>query len=107
MISTVYLLASTATTVGSAVPSITPTASLPGSNLLHSLLGGIAFYGLLFSILALIISAIAMAIGGHSSNGRLADKGRSGLIASLIAAVVCGGAVALVNFAFSQGATIR
>ncbi len=101
MLTKVYLLAS------SVVPNITPTASLPGSNLLKSFLGGILFYGLLFSILGLIVAAILMAVGGHSSNGRMADRGRTGLIASLIAAVVCGGGVALINFAFSQGATIR
>lgn len=93
--------------VSNVVPNITPTASLPGSNLLQTILGGIAFYGLLFSILGLLISGVTMAVGGHSSNGRMADKGRTGLIASLVAAVVCGGAVALVNFAFTQGATIR
>lgn len=97
----VYLLAS------NIVPNITPTASLPGSNLLKTILGGIAFYGLLFSILGLLIAAIMMAVGGHSSNSRMADRGRTGLIAALVAAVVCGGGVALVNFAFTQGATIR
>lgn len=100
MLSTIYLLAN-------AVPNITPSASLPGSNLLQSILGGVLFYGLLFSILGLIIAAIIMAVGGHSSNGRMADKGRTGLIASLIAALICGGGVALVNFAFQQGSTIR
>lgn len=100
MLSNIYLLAN-------AVPNITPSASLPGSNLLQSILGGVLFYGLLFSILGVIIAAIIMAVGGHSSNGRMADRGRSGLIASLIAALICGGGVALVNFAFAQGATIR
>jgi hypothetical protein len=70
-------------------------------------LGGILWFGVALSIVGLVVAAICMALGSHSQNSRLAEGGRRGLISSAISALVCGGAVAIVGFAFSAGQTIH
>lgn len=87
--------------------SVTPSATLPGSSLLTSILSGVLWFGIALSLIGVIISAIVMALGKHSNNGQMASRGHSGLFASIVAALVCGGAVALVNFAFSAGSSIH
>jgi hypothetical protein len=89
------------------ISSVTPTATLPGSALLTTLLSGVLWFGVALSIVGLIVSAIAMAVGSHSSNSRLAEGGRRGLMGSAIAALVCGAAVAIVNFAFAAGGHVH
>ena len=88
------------------ISSVTPTATLPGSALLTTLLSGVLWFGVALSIVGLIVSAIAMAVGSHG-NSRLAEGGRRGLIGSAIAALVCGAAVAIVNFAFAAGGHVH
>jgi hypothetical protein len=89
----------------SPVPNVAPGSGtpLPGSHELTSLLGGFLTVALVLCVFGIILSAVLMAIGHHSANSRAADRGRTGLIASLIGAVVCGAGVALINFAFSVG----
>ena len=87
-------------------PGGTPVA-LPGSSLLR----GIATAGTgvvaVLAVLGMLISAAMMAVGHHSSNGRLADRGRTGLIASILAGVVSGGVWAIISFAVSAGGHIH
>ena len=81
--------------------------ALPGATLLR----GVATAGTgvvaVLAVLGLLISAAMMAIGHHSSNGRLADRGRTGLIASILAGVVSGGVWAIISFAVSAGGQIH
>lgn len=95
------------TCTSTGVPHVVPTGTLPGSTLLTSVLGGILWFGVALSIVGLVVAAICMALGSHSQNSRLAEGGRRGLISSAISALVCGGAVAIVGFAFSAGQTIH
>ena len=89
--------------------AIAPTAPLhiPGTSLIQSLASGAVTIVLAICVLGLLISAGMMAVGHHSSNGRLADRGRTGVIASIIGAVVAGAAFALVTFAFASGGKIH
>jgi len=89
------------------ISTVKPTATLPGSALLTTLLSGVLWFGVALSIVGLIVSAICMAVGSHSNNSRLAEGGRRGLVGSVISALVCGGAVAIVNFAFASGGKIH
>lgn len=92
---------------GGPVAPITPTASLPGTHTLTLLLSGALEIVTLLCVLGIFISAILWAVGRHTGNGRMADAGTRGLIGSLLGAAIAGGAVALVNFAFSTGGLIH
>ena len=90
-------LAASSSPLGGSAPSI----AIPGTNVLRGLLEGLSTVVLVIAGIGLLVSAGMMAIGSHSSNGRLADRGRSGVLASIIGAVIAGAALALVNFAWT------
>ena len=83
---------------------IDPNSSgLPGIEQLRTIVGAVITVGLILSVLALIISAIIWAYGSNSSNPHLAGKGKTGLLISCGAAIICGGSVALINFFWGVG----
>jgi hypothetical protein len=80
---------------------------LPGAGLLNRLVSdALASLSGLFALGA-ILSAAMLGIGKHSGNGKMYERGREGLIATIVGAVVCGGASAIVHFAFSLGQSIH
>ena len=86
---------------------ITPnTDGLPGIAQLRTIVGAVMTVGLILAVLALIVSAIVWAMGTNSSNPHLAGRGKSGVLVALGAAVLCGGAVTLVNFFWNVGQTV-
>lgn len=87
-------------------PPAAPIA-IPGTNLLRGLLAGFATVVVILAVIGLLASAAAMAIGSHSSNGRLADAGRRGLVTCLVAGAVAGGADALIVFVWTLGGKIH
>ncbi len=60
-------------------------------------------FGLVLSVLALIIAAVVWGFGANSSNPHLAGRGKSGVLVACGAAVLCGAAVTLVNFFWDVG----
>lgn len=79
--------------------NITPNDDgLPGIAQLRNIVGTAMMIGLILSVLALIISAIVWGLGTNSSNPHLADFGKGGVLVSCGAAIICGAAVALINF---------
>ena len=90
-----------------ATVTVTPNMSLPGSNTIVNLIGGLATWATFAALAGVLLSAAVMAIGAHSSNGRLSDRGKTGLITSIVAAIVAGGAAAIINFAVSTGGHIH
>ncbi len=90
---------------GAPALTVHPTASaLPGGSAITAIVSGLLWFGFGLALVGLAASAIAMAVGKHSANGRLHDRGREGVVASLVAAVLIGGAQALIAFAFDFGA---
>lgn len=86
---------------------ITPNDSgLPGIAQLRTIVGAVMTIGLVLAVLALIISAIVWAVGANSSNPHLASRGKTGVLIACAAAIICGGAVAFVNFFWAIGQTI-
>ena len=83
---------------------IDPNSSgLPGIEQLRIIVGAVMTVGLIFSVLALIVSAIIWAYGSNSSNPHLAGRGKIGVLISCGAAVVCGASVTLINFFWGVG----
>lgn len=86
---------------------ITPNSSgLPGIDQLRTIVGAVMTVGLILAVLALIISAVVWGFGANSSNPHLASRGKTGVLVSCGAAVICGAAVALVNFFWGVGQSV-
>ena len=79
---------------------------LPGIAQLRTIVGAVMTIGLILSVLALIISAIVWGFGANSSNPHLAGRGKTGVLVSCGAAVICGAAVTLVNFFWNVGQAV-
>lgn len=76
---------------------------LPGIASLRSIVGAVMTIGLALSVLALICSAVVWGFGSNSSNPHLSGRGKTGVLVSCVAAVICGASVTLVNFAWAVG----
>jgi len=86
---------------------IDPNSSgLPGIEQLRIIVGAVMTVGLVLSVLALIISAVVWGFGANSSNPHLASRGKTGVLVSCGAAILCGAAVTLVNFFWGVGQSI-
>ncbi len=84
--------------------SLNPTPSdLPGSGTLQTIANGLAGWGLILSLIALVIGAVMWALGAHSQNVHQSMAGRRAVLISLGAAIVIGGAPILINFFFHAG----
>ncbi|GAA1050950.1 DUF6112 family protein [Arthrobacter russicus] len=103
-------LANRLATLPAALPAdinITPNSDgLPGIEALRTIVGAVMTGGLILSVLALIVAAIVWGFGANSSNPHLASRGKTGVLVSCGAAVVCGAAVTLVNFFWNVGQTV-
>ena len=84
----------------------TPTA-LPGSGTLQQLANGIAGWGLILSLIAVVIGAVTWAMASHSQNVHHAMTGRRTVLVAGGAALLIGAAPVLINFFFSAGTGIH
>lgn len=82
------------------------TTGLPGISELETIVGGLLTVGLVAAIAGLVISAIVWAIGHHSGNPNHSSNGKTGVIASFVAALLIGGADVLINFFVAAGHTL-
>jgi hypothetical protein len=86
------------------VIDISPNGTgLPGIEQLRTIVGAVMTIGLILSVLALIISAIIWGFGSNSSNPHLASRGKTGVLVSCGAAIICGASVTLINFFWTVG----
>jgi hypothetical protein len=83
------------------------TDGLPGISQLKDIVGAIMNIGLILAVVALIIAAIVWAFGANSSNPHLAGRGKTGILVAAVAGVVCGAAVALIEFGWDLGQEIQ
>ena len=89
------------------VIDIDPTGTgLPGIDQLRTIVGAVMTIGLVLSVLALIVAAIVWGFGANSSNPHLASRGKTGVLVSCGAAIICGAAVTLVNFFWGVGQAV-
>lgn len=97
-------------TVASVLPAeidISPNDSgLPGLPQLKTIVGAVMTFGLALSVLALLIAAVVWGFGANSANPHLASRGKLGVLIAIGAALICGAAVALVNFAWGVGQSV-
>jgi hypothetical protein len=83
--------------------SVKPNSGAPGAAQLGQLVGDTLFYALLACTAGVIVGGAAWALGSHSGNYQATSRGRAGFLTGLGGAVVCGAAVAIVNYGFGLG----
>ncbi|MFP4636547.1 MAG: DUF6112 family protein [Nitriliruptoraceae bacterium] len=78
-------------------------SQLPGGEVLQNLTNGIMGWALALSLIALLVSAAAWALGANSQNYQYTVAGKRGVLVAGIAALLIGAAPAIVNFFFDAG----
>lgn len=85
--------------------NITPNSSgLPGISQGETIVGALLTFGVIAAVAGLIMGAMVWAVGHHSSNPQVVSRGKTGVMAGVVAAILCGGAMAIINFFFNIGA---
>jgi len=91
---------------GSGVNISANSSGLPGLTQTETIVGALITLGVIASVGGLALSAVLWALGNHSANPQVAGRGKTGVLVSSSSAVLCGGAMAIVNFFFNIGAQI-
>ena len=88
-------------------PTLKPDSSqLPGSALIQSLADGIGGWALIAAMLGVVVGAVMWAFGHYSHNYQQAYNGRRGVMVSVLAAVLIGGAPQIISFFLDKGAKL-
>jgi hypothetical protein len=82
-------------------------SGLPGSDVLQGLVDGLAFWGLLASLAALVVGAAVWAWASHAQNHHYAANGRRASGVAAGAALLIGAAPALINFFAEAGGRVK
>lgn len=96
---------------GAAVPLADPgvkmnKSGLPGMNLARQIAGALLTFGLIAAVAGLAISTIVWVLAAHNGNAHYAARGRMGVLVAAGAALLIGGADAIVTFFQNAGAHI-
>ena len=87
--------------------NLTPDSNaIPGGPQLQTVVNGIAGFGLIGSVAAVVICAIVWALGSHSQNYHQTHMGKRGVMVGVGAAGIIGAAAALVNFFVRLGGQV-
>ena len=79
---------------------------LPGGHVLESLTNGIAGFSLIFCLIGLVVGAAMWGLGSTSSNYQQTFIGKRAFAVSALAALLIGGAAAIINFFYGAGSKI-
>ncbi|HZT66741.1 MAG TPA: DUF6112 family protein [Acidimicrobiales bacterium] len=86
---------------------ISPNSTgLPGIAELETIVGALLTVGLIAAVAGVVLSAAVWAVGSHTGNVNLVGRAKGGVVVSVLAAMLTGGAVALVSFFNHAGATL-
>ncbi len=85
-------------------PGITPNSNgVPGLGTAKEIVGGLLSLGLIVSVAGVIVSAATWAISSHGGNYSGTHRGKQGVLVSVAAALLIGGADILVRFFSNLG----
>lgn len=88
-------------------PGISPnTTGLPGLNEARKIVGALLTFGIVAAVAGVAISAVVWALSAHNGNSHYASRGKAGVLIAAAAALLIGGADAIVAFFQSAGASI-
>jgi hypothetical protein len=101
--------AASPTTIPGGAPLNIPLApgGLPGGDLITSLLGGLAQWGIYGAGFAVLAGALLWGVSHRAGFVNGAHRGRELVVGGLLGALVVGASSALVNFAFSAGSKVH
>ncbi|NMW82259.1 hypothetical protein HHJ73_10970 [Mobiluncus mulieris] len=89
-------------------PGVSPNMSgIPGLTQLKNLVGGVMAAVIILLVLAAIASAVVWAIGSISGRAGMGSGGKTGVLISIVAAIVVGAASFLIKWASGIGQQIR
>jgi hypothetical protein len=77
-----------------------------GASKLRAIVGALLTYGLIVSVLMVVICAATWAIGSSNGSWQTASKSKVGLFVALGGAVLTGSALAWANWLLDVGATL-
>ncbi len=80
--------------------------NLPGGQVLSSLTDGVAGFALIFCLIGLVVGAGLWGLGSTSNNYQQTFVGKRAFGVSAIAALLIGGAAAIINFFYGAGQNI-
>ena len=88
-------------------PGVTPNSDgLPGLPEIRQIVGAMLTFGLVACVAALVGSAVVWGFASNSGNPHLAGRGKTGVVVAAGAAMLIGGANAIVAFFSAAGSTI-
>jgi MFS family permease len=88
-------------------PSLKPdSGQLPGATLIQNLADGIGGWALIAAMLGVVVGAVMWAFGHYSHNYQQSYNGRRGVMVSVLAAVLIGGAPQIITFFLDKGAKL-
>lgn len=79
---------------------------LPGGDVLQRLTDGIAGFSLIVCLIGLVVGAAMWGLGSTSSNYQQTLVGKRAFAVSALAALLIGGAAAIINFFYGAGQNI-
>lgn len=79
---------------------------LPGGAVLRDLTNGVAGFALIVCLIGLVVGAAMWGLGSTSSNYQQTFVGKRAFLVSALAALLIGGAAAIINFFYSAGRSI-
>lgn len=80
--------------------------NLPGGEVLSTLTDGIAGFALIFCLIGLVVGAGLWGLGSTSNNYQQTFIGKRAFGVSVLAALLIGGAAAIINFFYGAGQNI-
>lgn len=93
--------------VWAADPGIEPNSTgLPGLEVVRQIVGALLTWGLVACVAGMVVSVIVWALAHQQGNYSYTSGGRTGLMVSVIGALLIGGANAIVAFFAGLGAGI-
>ncbi len=88
-------------------PGVTSnTTGLPGLTELKKIVGALLTFGLVACVAALVASAVVWGFASNTGNPHMAGKGKTGVAIAAAAALLIGGANAIIAFFSAAGSTI-
>jgi hypothetical protein len=88
-------------------PGVKPNQNgLPGMDAMRKIVGALLTFGLIASVAGIAISALVWALSAHNGNAHYASRGKMGVVVAAAAAMLIGGADAIITFFQNAGSAI-
>ena len=82
------------------------TTGIPGLEAFREIVGAMLTFGLVACVAAVVASAVVWGFAANGGNPHMAGRGKTGVIVSAVAALLIGGANAIVTFFSAAGSAL-